>query len=310
MGEGIGKSLLKLLENKLLPSLLKKFILSIIVVIFLSALLGGFLVFRAKRNTKNQKIITKAPEITLTIIEGWNINEITKYLEEKKFSEANKFIEITKNFNSTKFPILASKPVNASLEGFLFPDTYQVYDPNIKNSQTNIQNPEKDLIEKMLVNFSQKFTSEMQEQALKKNFSIYQVLTLASIIEKETGRNAVTPQQKQNLDTERKIVSGIFQNRLKIGMALESDATINYITKKNNPTPTSIDLETESPYNTYKVKGLPPTPICNPSLSSILAVLYPAPTEYYFFLHKQPSGEVVYSKTFEEHIKNKFKYLK
>jgi UPF0755 protein len=93
-------------------------------------------------------------------------------------------------------------------------------------------------------------------------------------------------------------------------MALQSDATVNYVTNKNNPTPTLEDLDTESLYNTYKYRGLPPGPIASPSLSSLLAALYPTDSEYFYFLHKQPSGEPVYSKTFEEHTQNKFKYLK
>ena len=112
------------------------------------------------------------------------------------------------------------------------------------------------------------------------------------------------------LDEERRIVAGIFYNRLNAGMALQSDATINYFTGKNDPSPLLEDLEKNSPYNTYKNRGLPPTPIGNPSLSSITAVLNPTNTDYFYFLHKQPSGEPVYSRTFEEHVANKQKYLK
>jgi UPF0755 protein len=93
-------------------------------------------------------------------------------------------------------------------------------------------------------------------------------------------------------------------------MALQSDATVNYATGKNLPSPTLADLEVNSPYNTYKHRGLPPGPISNPSLSSLMAAIYPAETDYLYFLHKQPSGEPVYSKTFEEHVANKLKYLK
>ncbi|MCX6796968.1 MAG: endolytic transglycosylase MltG [Candidatus Doudnabacteria bacterium] len=167
-----------------------------------------------------------------------------------------------------------------------------------------------ELIKKALDNFCKKITPDMLSDIKARDLTLFDIITLASIIEKETGRNAITPQQKQMLDEERKIIAGIFYNRLNIGMALESDATINYITGRNNPSPTQEDLSVNSPYNTYKNKGLPPGPISNPSLSSIMAAIYPAQTDYFYFLHKQPSGEAVFSKTFEEHVKNKFKYLK
>ena len=292
----------------------KRILIGLILFLFLSALFGGFLSYKILKSKKADQLArqnAKAPEMTLTIVEGWNLEDIGSYLEQKNYMKKSDFLLSAKNFDANKFSILNFKPKNASLEGFLFPDTYRVLDPN---SPKNYIGKDVDLgavlIKKMLENFTQKLSSEMQKVKETDSIGIYEALILASIIEKETGRNAITLEQKQKLDSERKIVSGVFTNRLKIGMALESDATVNYVTKKNNPTPTSEDLSVESLFNTYKHKGLPPTPICNPSLSSILSAFYPSNTQYLYFLHKQPSGEVVFSRTFEEHVKNKFKYLK
>ncbi|HVY67933.1 MAG TPA: endolytic transglycosylase MltG, partial [Patescibacteria group bacterium] len=218
---------------------------------------------------------------------------------------ADQFLKAAADFDASQYPILESKPKTAGLEGFIFPDTYFVSgDPSTTPAELS-----EGIVEKALNNFSKKFTGDMQAQARRGNMSVYQIVTLASIIERETGRNAVTDEQKQALDEERRIIAGIFYNRLNIGMPLESDATVNFITKKNTPQATASDTAIDSPYNTYKYKGLPPGPISNPSLSSIMAALYPTKSDYYYFLHKQPSGEPVYSKTYEEHLRNKAKYL-
>ncbi len=93
-------------------------------------------------------------------------------------------------------------------------------------------------------------------------------------------------------------------------MALQSDATVNYITKKNTPSVSTADTKVDSPYNTYLYQGMPPGPICNPSLSSLMAAVYPASTDYFYFLSDPQTGKAIYAKTFEEHILNKQKYLK
>ncbi len=287
----------------------KKIFFFIIGLCIFTALLGGLLAFRRIENQKrNEQAIknAKAPESTITIIEGWTTKDISDYLQGQKLIKAGDFLALQQKFDVSKYPLLAQNPANADLEGFLFPDTYRIFKPkNNFDPKTG-----DDIITKMLENFSGKFTIQMQNEAASLHMTVFQIITLASIIEKETGRNAITTEQKQKLDEERKTIAGIFYNRLKANYPLESDATINYITQKNNPTPTQEDLDTSSPYNTYKNKGLPPGPICNPSLSSIKAALEPMTTDYFYFLHKQPSGEPVYSKTFEEHIKNKLKYLK
>lgn len=274
------------------------------LLLALAVLAMGFLVWQGYQDRRQitEKKNIKAEEIRLTFIEGWTAADMASYLEKQGIAKKDDFNSAQRQFTSENFRILASKPASAGLEGFLFPDTYNIYKPknNFETGQA------KTIIEKMLVNFQNKFTPAMEMQALNKRMSIYQILTLASIIEKEAG---LTADGKDQLDRQRKIIAGIFYSRMALGMPLQSDATINYITKKNDASASEVDLQNDSPYNTYKYKGLPPGPICNPSLSSITAALYPASTDYLYFLHSQKSGEIIYSKTFEEHIKNKLRYL-
>lgn len=272
------------------------------VFILLTSTLVSFFIFRPTKPTKK---ITPPAEINITFIEGWKMEDIAVYLQKNNIADKNIFLDYQKKINKEKYKFLSDAPKNSSLEGYIFPDTYRIL--KLEKNATSVIDS---IYNKAITNFEKKFTQEMFERTKELNLSVYEIVTLASIIENETGRNAITANQKLNLEKERKVVSGIFYNRLKAGIALQSDATINYVTQKNNPAPSQNDLETKSPYNTYLNKGLPPGPISNPSISSILAALYPEKTDYYYFLHKQPSGEVVYSKTFEEHVKNKFKYLK
>lgn len=279
---------------------------------------AGLAAYSQIRQARQARLNAKAENVKLTIIEGWDIADIGKYLEKQGILKAADFANAASSFSDrSSFPFLSALPASASLEGFLFPDTYLV----------PLKPTAEQIISKALENFGKRFQSlgtvaDLQGkypipgfEALSlggniKGLSLYQVMTLASIVERETGRNAVTEGQKLALLAERKIVAGIFYNRLQAGWALESDATINYITGKSNPASLAADLKINSPYNTYIYPGLPPGPIGNPSLQSLAAVLHPTNTEYFYFLHKQPGGEVVYAKTFEDHVQNKFKYLK
>jgi UPF0755 protein len=281
-------------------------------IVALAALGGGFLAWQKQqvkqaRQKQLESQIKPREEISLTFIEGWSISEIGEYLEKQGLGSKEAFLEAEKEFDFADFRKIAAKPKNAGLEGYVFPDTYRIFKPEAKDSN----NVFFDVLKKALSNFEKKVTDQMVQDAKKHGLkNLHEAVILASIVENETGRNAVTSAQKQALDEERKIVAGIFYNRLSAGMALQSDATVNYATGKNLPSPTLDDLEVNSPYNTYKHRGLPPGPISNPSLSSLMAAIYPAETDYLYFLHKQPSGEPVYSKTFEEHVANKLKYLK
>ncbi len=230
-------------------------------------------------------------EVSITIIEGWNNKEIADYLEHSKLTTQNNFLNLVgKNLSRfvDEYSFLADKPISADLEGYLFPDTYRVF----KNST------EEEIIKKMLDNFERKFTPKMRIDIKAQDKSIFEIITLASIIEKEVR----TPEDM-------KMVADIFYKRLEAGIALQSDATVNYVTGKGLIQPSLADLEIESPYNTYKHRGLTPTPISNPGLNAIMAAIYPKSNPYYYFLTTKDTGEVIYSVDYDEHLENKAKYL-
>ena len=170
------------------------------------------------------------------------------------------------------------------LEGYLAPNTYEFY----------VTATEDEIIRKLLSQTEAVFTTEYQERAEELNLSMDQVLTLASLIEKEAKQS----------DFAR--VSAVFHNRLKEGMKLESDVTVHYITGVRKMSLSEKDLAVNSPYNTYQVKGLPLGPVCNPSPAAIRAALYPDESmineKYLFFCAKEPeSGELYFSKTLDQH---------
>ncbi len=242
----------------------------------------------------------KASTNILRIKEGASIDDIADYLDSNSIVGKDDFYSAVSDA-AKSFDYFGEQPRQKSLEGYLFPDTYFV-----KRGASAAS-----IIQKMLDNESQKISPQIRQGIYAQHKTIYDILTLASIIEKEVGRNTATLSQSdlQTLDQERKTVAGVFYNRLKKGMPLESDATITYITKKKNPEASTNDLQIDSPYNTYKYPGLPPGPISNPSLSSILAAVYPMQTDYLYFLTK-PDGTAVFAKTLDEQNANKQKYLK
>ena len=237
------------------------------------------------------KLILDTPresQMSVTLLEGWDRILIGKELESNGFSSTI-FLDLTKeklNYVS-QFSFLKDLPNKESLEGYIFPDTYYI----------NIKTDENDFILKTLNNFDKKLDLSLREEIKKQNKSIFEIITLASIIEREVPNNE-----------DKKMIADIFLKRLSIGMALQSDATINFITGKGMIQPTYDDLEVDSLYNTYKYPGLPPGPISNPGLDSIKAVIYPESNNYYFFLTSK-DGKVIYSTTYDEHLQNKYKYL-
>ena len=177
------------------------------------------------------------------------------------------------------------------MEGFLFPDTYEIY----------ANSTEEMVIEKLLTRFDEIFSDEYRARAEELGMTPYEVLTLASIIEKE-GRTE-----------DFKKVSAVFHNRLEKGYALESCATVQYALGIQRLHLTNEDISADSPYNTYKYTGLPAGPICNPGKAAIEAALYPdedfMKDGYLFFCSKDPtSGELAFAKTAEEHAANQAKY--
>jgi UPF0755 protein len=222
---------------------------------------------------------------TVVIFEGWDKKDIGKYLEAKGICTQDYFLALTQKDYSDKFDFLADKPKGVDLEGYLFPDTYQ-----IAKGETC-----EDILSLLLENFAKKLTPELREEISKQEKSIFDVVTMASMIEKEV----------RSLD-DKKIVSGILWKRLTIGMPLQLDCTINYITNKSDPSVSIKDTKIDSPYNTYKYKGLPKGPISNPGINSIMAAIYPTKTNYLFYLS---NGKTFFSETFEQHQTAKAKYL-
>ena len=156
----------------------------------------------------------------------------------------------------------------------------------------------KDIIKEMLKLFKRNYTEELQKKQKERNMTLQEVVNLASIVEKEAV-----------IDEDRPIIASVFYNRLDKDMPLQSDATLQYIFEERKKSMTYNDLKIDSPYNTYIQKGLPPTPIANPSIKSIKAVLEPSDTDYLYFVASIDGGNV-YSKTYEEHKKNVEQYRK
>lgn len=221
-------------------------------------------------------------EVSVTVIEGWTIQDIQDALAAMQIDVvpsdflAERFAE--------EFSFLKSLPKGTSVEGYFFPETYRVWKDQLPDS----------LFRKQLLEFMTA-TGGFEEEAKKQGRTLHEVVTLASIIEKEV-----------RLDEDRPVVAGIFMNRIRIGMRLQSDATLNYVTRSGRSRLTAEDLKNESPYNTYVHVGLPPGPIANPGKSSLEAALHPAQTPYFYFL-TDASGKIYYAKTLEEHATNRYK---
>ncbi len=225
---------------------------------------------------------------SVTLLEGWTRRLMADYLAKHGFS-AEIFMDLSAHKYDWDdiYDFLADAPRTASLEGYIFPDTYFV----------DQATTEEDLIAKTLNNFNRRLNSDLRQEIIRQDRSIFEVVTLASIIEREVPSYA-----------DKQMIADIFLKRLAAGIGLQSDATINYITGKGLAQPTQADLDIDSPYNTYKYRGLPPGPIANPGIESIEAVLYPTANDYYYFLTTK-DGEVIYSRTYQEHLDNKAKYL-
>lgn len=232
----------------------------------------------------------------ITIIEGWNLKKIADYFEEKKICAPEEFLTIAKKDFDSEFAFLKDKPKNLNLEGYLFPDTYYI---QIQNAKLKTQNYDMgNIVRQILANFDKKLNSELREVIVRQNKSIFEVITMASLIEKEV----------RTLE-DKKIVSGILWKRLKARMPLQVDATISYITGKKTTDISIIETQIDSSYNTYKYRGLPAGPISNPGIESILAAIYPKESDFWYYL----SGFddlTIFSKTLKEHNVAKAKYLK
>lgn len=218
----------------------------------------------------------------LTIPEGFTVEQIAKLIEQQKMGNADKFKIAARNYSDAALSgYMEAKPGTIYItEGFLFPDTYRV----------PAGSTEADIVRILVSQFAEQFTPSMRNRAQELNLSIRDVIILASLVEKEA-----------RVDKDRPLIAGVFQNRLKLEMPLQSCATIQYILGYPKPELTVQDTEIPSPYNSYQHAGLPPGPIANPGLAAINAVLYPAETDFLYFVADK-NGAHHFSKSYEEHL--------
>ncbi|MDD4599775.1 MAG: endolytic transglycosylase MltG [Negativicutes bacterium] len=215
----------------------------------------------------------------ITIPEGYNVDQIAKLIKQKGFGDDTKFKKMAKIYTPYAY-MTSSANASYKAEGYIFPNTY-----HIPRNTT-----EEQLLTLMVKEFDNQFTPTMRARAVELGLSVSDVITLASLVEKEA-----------KLDGDRPIIAKIFMNRLKQDMPLQSCATIQYILGYPKPELSIEDTRIESPYNTYQHMGLPPGPIANPGGASINAVLYPSDADYLYFVADK-EGAHHYSRTYQEHL--------
>ena len=236
-------------------------------------------------------VLTNSPEVSVkvTFPEGFTAQQMANRLKAQGLP-GDRFLQIVNNPQSfEKYATYFKNEKIKTLEGYLFPDTY------FFKKDITAEN----IVERLVNNFNKKITSQMKEDILKQKKTLKEVVIMASLVEKEV-----------QTDRDMQIVAGIFWRRLANKQKLQSDATLSYILGDKNDQHQGSDLKRDSPYNTYLYLGLPPTPICNPSLTAILATINPQISEYNYFLTATIKGEkkVVYARNFSEHIANRKKY--
>ncbi len=226
----------------------------------------------------------------VTIPEGLTTDEIIEIFVSEGIGTKEGFVNVIENGGDFGYDFLSEIPGNEGrtyrLDGYLFPDTYFVY----------ADSTETEIITKLLGTFDRKFDKALRAVAAEKGFRVDEVLQIASIVEREAYYRSDMP-----------AIASVFLNRLKSNRFshLDSDATVKYIKliEGDRSAPTAEDIDKlESPYNTYKIKGLPPGAICSPGYDAIFSVLYPADTDYYYFVSAKDKS-TVFSKTYAEHLR-------
>lgn len=214
----------------------------------------------------------------LTIPEGYTINQIAQALNEQGLGDGAAFKRAARSY-ANEF-MSNQQGIVYFAEGYVFPDTYRI----TKGMSEEV------ILKTMVANFDKKMPPNLRDRAKELGLSVHQVITLASLVEKEA-----------RLAQERPIIAGVFFNRLKQDMPLQSCPTVQYILGYPKAELSIADTQIASPYNTYQDVGLPPGPIASPGIDSIMAVLYPADTPYVYFV-AAPDGSHRFSKTYEEHL--------
>ena len=234
----------------------------------------------------NVVVTGRAKYLSLVVPEGFAIRDIVSRLNALEPGKGAEFQRLTSDPAFLASLNLPFPPPQPNLEGYIYPDTYYLH------RGADMAN----LITLMVNSFREKVEPMLRMQSGRVNLSPYQVMVLASIIEKETG-----------LGSERKLISGVFHNRLKRNMQLGSDPTVIYGIKDFNGNLTRRDLRTTTPYNTYKIRGLPPTPIASPGFDSIEAALDPARVRYLYFVARG-DGSHFFSNDLKTHERAVDKY--
>jgi UPF0755 protein len=228
--------------------------------------------------------------VWFTIPEGYTVEQMASRLEEDGLVDGEQFLLLARQPPDAliaDFPFLAEADaagVDYVLEGYLFPDTYEIF----------IDAGEVEIIRIMLNRLDQVINEEKRNRIDELGSSLHEILAIAALVEREAA-----------VDHERSRIAGVIYNRLAIGQYLQIDATIQYILGETKEFLTFADLEIPSPYNTYQNPGLPPGPIAAPGEASIIAALYPEDTDYYYYNYKYDgTGEHFFSHTFSEHLEN------
>ncbi|MBI2635546.1 MAG: endolytic transglycosylase MltG [Parcubacteria group bacterium] len=246
------------------------------------------------RDIADTMVLGGVNEVLLTIPEGFSLKQIEDRLVAAKLAKPGEIVSlreiphrgINSQFTENIPPILSGKPKYASLEGYLFPDTYRFF----KDASLS------DIVSKMVANLDSKITPNLKTAMADSGRNTYEILTVASLIEKEV---------KSDADME--VVSGILWKRLRAGIPLQVDATLIYITGRRDIY--ESDKKINSPYNTYFYRGLPKGPIASPGLSAIKAAVFPKTSPYLYYLSAK-DGKTIFSITLDEHNRNKAIYLK
>ncbi|PIR03512.1 MAG: hypothetical protein COV59_04950 [Candidatus Magasanikbacteria bacterium CG11_big_fil_rev_8_21_14_0_20_39_34] len=248
----------------------------------------------ALKNTRQNR-----EEISLTILPGWNLKDIAAYFEKQNIAKEEEVYTLLGHpAQKTKFQfpigdikLFKDVPRSGSLEGYLAPETVRFY------SDVTLE----EVIEKFLHIREAQFSDQMLSDIKKQEKSIHDILTMASILEREVKH-----------PEDRAMVANLFWRRLTANWALQADSTVHYAVEREDKQVFTTDEQRkfDSPWNTYKYPGLPPTPISIPSIDSIMAAIYPTQNSYWFFLTTLDTGEVKFSKTLEEHNAKVQKYLR
>ncbi len=279
-------------------------IVSLIIIIVVPLIL----IFRHREKAEPQTPVVARKEIDITIIPGWNLRQVAEDWAKKGIVVKPEYVyellgEPAYNYagQHRQAPVLPlasdarwdfmfkDKPVGVSYEGYLFPDTYRVYED---------AKPE-EILEKVFKHFTDTIDETMRMEIARQGKDLHEILTMASIIEKEV-----------KLNSDRAKVADIMWRRNKMGWALQVDSSVHYVADRTGDLfTTAEERKIDSPWNTYKYSGLPIGPIANPGLASIKAAIYPEKNDYWYFM-TDGSGKIYYGRTLDEHNANVNRYLR